>query len=104
MKQKMGVEKQEDLMSQDLLFDSDDQLIIDTARQQNDFTPQQVRAKRRRVVVQPNSDQEEPGVIQESQEDIASRYFQTTQGKMNIAKYGKAKATKRVKTLANIMQ
>ena len=44
-------------MSQDLLFDSDDeQLIIDTARQQqNDFTPgQQVRAKRRRVVVQPD--------------------------------------------------
>ena len=43
MKQNMGLEQQqeEDLMSQDLLFDSDDdQLINDTARQQqNDFTP-----------------------------------------------------------------
>ena len=108
MKQNMGLEQQqeEDLMSQDLLFDSDDdQLIIDTARQQqNDFTPgQQVRAKMRRVVVQPDPEQEEPGVVEESQEDMVSRYFQTPQGKMNINKYGKAKAAKKAKNLVNIM-
>ena len=108
MKQNMGLEQQqeEDLMSQDLLFDSDDdQLINDTARQQqNDFTPgQQARAKRRRVVVQPDPEQEEPGVVEESQEDMVSRYFQTPQGKMNINKYGKAKAAKKAKNLANIM-
>ena len=108
MKQNMGLEQQqeEDLMSQDLLFDpDDDQLIIDTARQQqNDFSPgQQVRAKRRRVVVQPDPEQEEPGVVEESQEDMVSRYFQTPQGKMNINKYGKAKATMKAKNLANIM-
>ena len=105
---RMGLEQQqeEDLMSQDLLFDSDDdQLIIDTARQQqNDFTPgQQVRAKRRRVVVQPDPEQEEPGVVEESQEDMVSRYFQTPQGKMNINKYGNAKAAMKANNLANIM-
>ena len=107
MKQNMGLEQQEeDLMSQDLLFDpDDDQLIIDTARQQqNDFTPgQQVRGKKRRVVVQPDPEQEEPGVVEESQEDMVSRYFQTPQGKMNINKYGKAKAAKKAKNLSNIM-
>ena len=107
MKQNMGLEQQEeDLMSQDLLFDpDDDQLIIDTARQQqNDFTPgQQVRGKKRRVVVQPDPAQEEPGVVEESQEDMVSRYFQTPQGKININKYGKAKAAKKAKNLSNIM-
>ena len=108
MKQNMGLEQEqeEDLMSQDLLFDSDeDQLIINTARQQqNDFTAgQQVRAKRRRVVVQSDQEQGEPGVVEESQDDMVSRYFQTHQGKMNINKYGKAKAAKKAKNLANIM-
>ena len=109
MKQNMGLEQQqqqeEDLMSQDLLFDSDDgQLIIDTTRQQqNDFTPgQQVRVKRR-VVVQADPEQEEQGIVEESQEDMVSIYFQTPQGKMNIKKYGKARGAKKAKNLANIM-
>ena len=42
-------------------------------------------------------------IVEESQEDMVSRYFQTPQGKMNINKYGKAKAAKKAKNLANIM-
>ena len=42
-------------------------------------------------------------IVEESQEDMVSRYFQTSQGKMNINKYGKAKAAKKAKNLANIM-
>ena len=41
--------------------------------------------------------------VEESQEDMVSRYFQTPQGKMNINKYGKAKAAKKAKNLTNIM-
>ena len=49
------------------------------------------------MVVQPDPEQEEPGVVKENREDMVSRYFQTPQGKLNINKYGKAKAAKNAK-------
>ena len=55
----------------------------------NKPTAQQVRAKRRRTVVDPDPLNEEPGVYEESQDDQVARYFNSPQGKMDLAKYGK---------------
>ena len=90
MKQNMGIEQ-----SQDPLFDSDEDLLYIA---ENDVIPnskptaQQVRAKRRRTVVDPDPLNEEPGVYEESQDDQVARYFNSPQGKMDLAKYGKVQA------------
>ena len=84
MKQNMGTEQ-----SQDPLFDSDEDLLYIA---ENDVIPnpkptaQQVRAKRRRTVVDPDPLNEEPGVYEESQDDQVARYFNSPQGKMDLAK------------------
>ena len=46
---------------------------------------------------------EEPGVYEESQDDQVARYFNSPQGKMDLAKYGKVQARKKAKTMAAIM-
>ena len=101
MKQNMGIEQ-----SQDPLFDSVEDLLYIA---ENDIIPnpkptaQQVRAKRRRTVVDPDPLNEEPGVYEESQDDQVARYFNSPQGKMDLAKYGKVQARKKAKTMAAIM-
>ena len=101
IKQNMGIEQ-----SQDPLFDSDEDLLYIA---ENDVIPnpkptaQQVRAKRRRTVVDPDPLNEEPGVYEESQDDQVARYFNSPQGKMGLVKYGKVQARKKAKIMDAIM-
>ena len=98
MKQNAGIEQ-----SQEALFDSDDDIlyIAENVMPTNKPKAQPVRAKRRRTMVDP--DPPEPGVYEESQDDQVARYFNSPQGKMDLAKYGKVKAMKKAKTMAAIM-
>ena len=100
MKQSAGIEQ-----SQEALFDSDDDImyIAENVMPTNKPKAQPVRAKRRRTVVDPDPLNEEPGVFEESQDDQVARYFNSPQGKMDLAKYGKVQARKKAKTMAAIM-
>ena len=69
----------------------------------NKTKPQPVRAKRRRTVVDPDPLKEEPGVYEASQDDQVARYFNSPQGKMDLAKNCKVQARKKAKTMAAIM-
>ena len=95
MKQNEGIEQ-----SQEALFDSDDDIlyIAENVMPTNKPKAQTVRAKRRRTVVDPDPLNEEPGVYEESQDDQVARYFNSPQGKMDLAK-----VRKKAKTMAAIM-
>ena len=100
MKQNAGIEQ-----PQEALFDSDDDIlyIAEKIMPTNKPKAQPVRAKRRRTVVDPDPLNEEPGVYEESQDNHVARYFNSPQGKMDLAKYGKVQARKKAKTMAAIM-
>ena len=72
--------------SQEALFDSNDDIlyIAENAMPTNKPKAQPVGAKRRRTVVDPDPLNEEPGVYEESQDDQVARYFNRTQGKMDL--------------------
>ena len=105
MLQNLGLESQEDLFD----FDDDDKLVIAANLEDDEEppiippTPQQARAKRRRVVIEADQEHGEPGVLEENGEDVVSRYFKTSEGQFDIQKYGKVKANKKAKIMANIM-
>ena len=98
MKQNGGIEQ-----SQEALFDDDILYIAENVMPTNKPKAQLVRAKRRRTVVDPDPLNEEPGVYEESQDDQVARYFNSPQGKMDLAKYGKVQARNKAKTMAAIM-
>ena len=104
----------DNIMQQNMGYEDDQQSLQDLFDRSEDFedkhliiteTPTSIPQKwmtSRRTLIQCNPDEEEPGVLEDSDEDMASRYFKTNSGKQDLRKYGKDKAVKRVKAIASM--
>ena len=98
--------KQLDNEQQNMGYEDDQQSLQDLSDRSEDFedkhliiteTPTSIpqkRMTRRRTLIQCNPDEEEPGVLEDSDEDMVSRYFKANSGKRDLYKYGKDKAVK----------
>ena len=104
----------DNIMQQNMGYEDDQQSLQDLFDRSDDFEerhliisqtpkPPQKRMTRRRTLIQCNPDDEEPGVLEDSDQDMVAKYFKTNSGERDLCKYGTDKAVKKAKTMAAIM-